>query len=468
MRGCGLFLFVAMNFFWGPSTFAFSCRDLMTKRDNSADARMLLSLSQPLATNGRVSLYAIKKQGVVQDKQSDMVERLEKSLWFQYGVKLQAQDSLLVLNAQGDRGKVFERIVLGELNSLTLNMVGVDAFIINYKVSDRAMGRSRLLVVVKEKVRDYRELGESSSHPEIVDRLSESLHETLVNVINESTFSFYGEREAHFESAYQALSLRPPGGRFGNESRMTRSEFLSSYHRAYAVLMTSIPPEDLFYMRPSFWQSHPVADRFILDVFQRTFQKSSSQFALDFGEKVNRLKERLYFLIHRDRIEAGRGQGLSPDPDVHANIFSVSSGQGSHVLHSEADQYEQGYDFFGSWSSQNISLSEWGDGIQSRLSPDTISRLEQMGLRQLSDLKYKSAEILMSEGHLTISDISVLARELLEYGVYLRYDWSVYRQLPRDLRLAIKPPHRPNFMYNPQTNQYYPINGQTERSGKPR
>jgi len=379
-------------------------------------------------------------------------------------VRYQSDDALLALDVRGERNGTIRTLAQRAISQYTLNIVGLDAVIINYRPTEESKGNSRLVFVIKKNVKDYRD---PDTAPEGIIKDQEDAQVWLANKLDDLYTKFFSEANLDinlkFDQIYNSLAKRPGVPEDSPRAYISKSEFASVYTKALDIFMSKLSGDEVLHIRPSFWDKKPVADEFAVTMFTLLKQNSSTvAFTDGFEENASSLRNRLYNQIHRldsGGGHAGFGNGGASGRSVEAGLASGvrSRGDGAevHSLSGASAQATFATDFFTGFDHQNVQLSE----IQNQMSPtarNAAQRIQQYGVTELSNLNGRNALELMNQTNISVVELTALAVTLADHGVYFRYPPQVYFKIPQDVRVVIKHPSGNSFGYSTRSNTYRP------------
>jgi hypothetical protein len=418
---------------------------------------MIMSFPHDLHPNGRASLFELTVFESATVEMDPITARFVDLLRAQYPEsQFTANDKLLVLDILGERDNVLKSLAQQTISELSLDMLGVEAYSLNYKVHEASLGQRRIVFVIKEGAMDYREslpdVDRLLTQNDFVQWIANELMTVYSKLFMPNLFSF-DHRHENFTKAYQVLSRRKDVPQDHARANMSESEFQTAFSGATGLFFASLNGLELLHLRPSFWDEAPVVDHEGLQLFRRIYQgKRSEEFVQNFTREALRLRARLYTYVHRR--SGGRPGGAWSAYDTESSVRGLSRLEQDPVFVGSENQEAFGFDFFAGPKHQNTSISDLM--ISTRALEPLVERLERAGYTELVQLNGADASRVLEQTRMSVADLITVAREAAEHGVYLRYPWQVYFQLSPADRAELKPPTNRSFYYDPRTNTYRP------------
>lgn len=417
---------------------------------------MMMNFAHDLHPKGRAALFELTVFESPKVAMHPITQKFVDSLRTQYPEsQFTVKDKLLVLDVLGDKDGIFKSLALQTISQLSLDMVGVETYSINYRMLETSPGQRRILFVIKNGAKDYRD-SISDAHRLITkDDFSQWIANELMTafdkLIKPNIFSV-DHRDPNFAKAHNILSGRRGVARDQARARMSESEFQIAFSRAYSSFMASLKGMEVLHVRPSFWDEKPLVDSEALDLFRTIYQgRNAEEFQQNFTAETLKLRERLYSFLHR--YSSGRMNGYASSVDIESvSVRGLSRMEQDAVFVGSENQVDFGQDFFAGAKHQYAPISDLAI-TKSAMSP-LVEKLERAGYTEMTQLSGANALVVLEKSNMSVSDLITVAREAAEHGVYLRYPPQIYFQLSLAERMELKPPSIRKFFYNPLTNNY--------------
>jgi hypothetical protein len=417
-----------------------------------------LMVSHDLIPASFIRIHDLRQEAEMNTGRRLLVEGIERSIKVQHpDLNLTHKDSILVLDIRGDKLGILKNLGFRTIVREALDLVGLEVVQITREGLEGRSASMRIVIVIKEGAKDYREVpaqDKLTTKEDFTAWASQELHYVFSELFN--TYPVTLDHNPSLEAkVYKLLGKRPGIAEGSPLEWMPKSDFIKNYNRALYQLMGGLNGAQLLFMRSSFWDQSPTADTFAKTTYETLNQGVSSDvMANTYAEKALELRERLYRSIHKTDSGSNRS---STSPVEVENTVSYSRGQGQevHSLSGVSSQAEFGNDFFTGNKHSNIALSELQ--LHSNLDvTNAVEHLARHGYTEISELQGADAQQVLNRTNLSLAELIPVARELVEYGVFLRYPLSVLYKMEPAVRTELRSPKNRNFQYDVRTNTYSP------------
>lgn len=413
----------------------------------------IMEFQTELAPQGRIKLVELQGSRLAKHSKAKLAQAASQAIREYFPeVELANEDMILVLDILGERNGIIRRSAVAFLAREVSDVVGVNIVTTAVTKSTRteSPGVERVFVVIKRNFKDYRNHGTKKleTQEDVAYWLGDALEENYRQLFNRSSFVFYdGSQQA--KAAY--LLLPPeniPGG-----VKLPESKFPDAMAHAYYSLMGNISGIDLLYLRPTIWDLIPKPDDFAIRTYQLIMQKSPEEFIKSFSQNAVRLRDQLFSKVYPKVRGSGTPSRIADDHTI-SNDELLSDRR--EMLSGKSAQESLGEDFYRGAEGRVHSLSEISVADDAFFD-SAVEKMRQHGLDQFTNLEGMNAADVIDRAHLSIEELTSLARHLMDFGVYFFYPSSIQSKIPASILSAIRHPMNRSFIFNPRTQTYSPI-----------
>lgn len=436
---------------------ALSCKNLLEQNQTSLlieENGLLSRTMNPLHPNGSLSSYLIVYKGQQQESatrksQSLLLERIQ----IERPDLFESRASLIVIDILGERKGFLRTLSEQIVNNLSGDLIGVNTFIVNTGAEISAV--NKVALVIDAEVKDFSQgAAKTLKHDEAINRILDSLHGEITNL-----FSFV-DLEAHSfdfnEKAYAAL--QEFSSRTNKPLRESKGELHRLYKMALRSYLSSMPGDHIFYLQPSLFDENPQASTRITELYALSQQvKDSRHFEETFSGKAKEIKERIFRTMLNRRHGRSNGDSALSYEGSEGRINNTSLINSVPLLSESTlpKQMDLGADFDPLYRPEELEFRNLRFSAGSNLAA-AVKQVKKFGVEGLEDLRFKSADEMIERYHLSKDQLSALALEASEYGIYFTYSNFLLLRMDPLTRRRVRPPMGRSFDYSPMQNNYRP------------